>query len=56
MQRSARNFLNIKVNKTNKMFLRDFNRANFEPRKLNDVDLQCVFSFKLLGKHIDIVT
>jgi len=54
-QWSARNFLNINGSKTKEMFLCAFNRANanVEPLKLNDVEIQSVFSFKLLGVYID---
>ena len=54
-QWSARNLLNINVSKTKEMVLCTFNRANaiVEPLKLNDVEIQSVFSFKLLGVYID---
>jgi hypothetical protein len=52
-QLSARNFLNINGSKTKEMFLCAFNRASVEPLKLNDVEIQSVSSFKLLGVHVD---
>jgi hypothetical protein len=52
-QRSARNFLNINASKTKGMFLCAFNRSSIERLTLNDVEIESVSSFKLLGVHVD---
>jgi hypothetical protein len=52
-QWSARNFLNIIGSKTKDIFLCAFNRSSVEPLKLNDVEIESVSSFKLLGVHVD---
>jgi hypothetical protein len=52
-QWSARNFLNINASKTKDMFLCAFNRPSIERLTLNDVEIESVSSFKLLGVHVD---
>ena len=52
-QWSATNFLNINCNKTKELFLCAFNRASYELLELNNVEIQSVSSFKLLGVNID---
>ena len=50
---SATNLLNINCNTTKEMFLCAFNRASVELLELNNVEIQSVSSFKLLGVNID---
>jgi Reverse transcriptase (RNA-dependent DNA polymerase) len=52
-QWSARNFININVSKTKEMLLCSLNRAYIKPLTLNDIEIQSVPSFKLLGIHVD---
>ena len=52
-QWSATNLLNINCNKTKEMLLCALNRANVDLLELNNVAIQSVSSFKLLGVNID---
>jgi hypothetical protein len=52
-QWSVSNLLNINIDKTKEMLVCSANRVCVERLKINDIIIQCVPSFKLLGVSID---